>query len=87
VSRGENVILGDINGDGRVDVVEAAGWWEQDAQTLPDEPWPFHPFRFADAGAQMLVNGGELDGVRILGPKTVELMMSNHLPPDFGTLL
>ena len=29
---------------------------------------------------QMLVNGGELDGVRILGRKTVELMSANHLP-------
>src|SRR3954471_6443386 len=29
---------------------------------------------------QMLLNGGELDGVRILGPKTVQLMSSNHLP-------
>ena len=31
---------------------------------------------------QMLVNGGELDGKRILGRKTVELMTSNHLPGD-----
>lgn len=30
--------------------------------------------------AQMLVNGGELDGKRILGRKTVELMLMNHLP-------
>ena len=30
---------------------------------------------------QMLLNGGELDGTRILGRKTVELMTSNHLPP------
>ena len=29
---------------------------------------------------QMLANGGELDGVRILGRKTVELMTANHLP-------
>ena len=29
--------------------------------------------------AQMLLNGGEYDGVRILSPKTVELMTSNHL--------
>jgi CubicO group peptidase (beta-lactamase class C family) len=29
---------------------------------------------------QMLLRGGELDGVRILGPRTVELMTSNHLP-------
>ncbi len=28
---------------------------------------------------QMLLNGGELDGVRILGRKTVELMLANHL--------
>jgi len=28
---------------------------------------------------QMLLNGGELDGVRILAPKTVELMEVNHL--------
>lgn len=32
-------------------------------------------FRFC----QMLLNAGELDGVRVLGRKTVELMMMNHL--------
>lgn len=31
--------------------------------------------------AQMLLNGGELNGVRILGPKTVSLMSSNNLAP------
>ena len=35
-------------------------------------------FRFA----QMLANGGELDGVRILAPSTVGLMMSDHLNPE-----
>ncbi|MDP1738754.1 MAG: serine hydrolase domain-containing protein [Caulobacter sp.] len=29
--------------------------------------------------AQMLLNGGELDGVRILSPATIRLMASNHL--------
>jgi CubicO group peptidase (beta-lactamase class C family) len=29
---------------------------------------------------QMLLNGGELDGARILGRPTVELMRTNHLP-------
>jgi CubicO group peptidase (beta-lactamase class C family) len=29
--------------------------------------------------AQMLGNGGELDGVRILSPSTVKLMAANHL--------
>jgi len=30
--------------------------------------------------AQMMLNGGELDGVRLLGRKTVGLMTINHLP-------
>jgi CubicO group peptidase (beta-lactamase class C family) len=30
---------------------------------------------------QMMLNGGELDGNRLLGRKTVELMTMNHLPP------
>ncbi len=29
---------------------------------------------------QMLLNGGELDGARLLGPKTIALMTMNHLP-------
>ena len=44
---------------------------------------------------QMLLNGGELNGCRVLGRKTVELMFMNHLPlrllpfkvaepPDYG---
>jgi CubicO group peptidase (beta-lactamase class C family) len=32
--------------------------------------------------ANMLVNGGELEGRRILSPMTVRLMASNHLPGD-----
>lgn len=32
--------------------------------------------------AQFILNKGELDGVRLLGPKTVELMTMNHLPAD-----
>ncbi|MER5453844.1 serine hydrolase domain-containing protein [Micromonospora sp. NPDC002389] len=37
---------------------------------------------------QMLLRGGELDGVRLLGPRTVRLMTRNHLPggADLGTL-
>lgn len=32
--------------------------------------------------AQMLLNGGELDGVRILSRKSVEYMVSDHLGPE-----
>lgn len=33
---------------------------------------------------QMLLNGGELDGARILSPKSVELMASNHVKRLYG---
>ncbi|TFH62219.1 MAG: class A beta-lactamase-related serine hydrolase, partial [Gemmatimonadales bacterium] len=33
---------------------------------------------------QMLLNGGELDGVRLLSPTTVEMMTRNQLPRDMG---
>jgi CubicO group peptidase (beta-lactamase class C family) len=36
--------------------------------------------------AQMLLNGGALDGVRILGTKTVDLMRQNHLPPNIPSI-
>jgi len=35
--------------------------------------------------AQMLLNKGELDGVRILSPASVALMSANHLPPSLMT--
>lgn len=41
---------------------------------------------------RMLLNGGALDGVRLLSPKTIELMTANHLPggkelPDLSVSL
>lgn len=36
--------------------------------------------------AEMLRRGGALGGVRILGRKTVDLMMSNHLPGDIASM-
>jgi hypothetical protein len=53
---------GDINGDGRVDLVEAVGWWEQPEDVKPDQPWVFHAHPFAAAGAQMLVYDVNGDG-------------------------
>jgi len=38
------------------------------------------------AFARMLLNGGELNGKRILGRKTVELMAMNHLPENIPSI-
>ena len=35
---------------------------------------------------QMLLNGGELDGVRLLSPLTVDLMHRNQLPREMGEM-
>jgi hypothetical protein len=50
---------GDVNGDGRVDILGKDGWFEQPASIAEDAIWPFHPGPFgppgARGGAQMLV--------------------------------
>jgi len=35
---------------------------------------------------EMMRCGGELDGVRLLGPRTIEFMTSNHLPGDLASM-
>jgi hypothetical protein len=53
--------VGDLNGDGRLDVLEKEGWFEQPARI--SDPWPYHPYPFASAGgAQMLVFDVDGDG-------------------------
>lgn len=55
--------IGDINGDGRVDILESACWWEQPANPQPGRPWIRHDYKFADAAAQMLVYDVDGDGL------------------------
>jgi hypothetical protein len=54
---------GDINGDGRIDIIEKDGWWEQPTSLANDPVWVKHPFRFADAAAQILVYDVNGDGL------------------------
>ncbi|WP_263418164.1 FG-GAP-like repeat-containing protein [Terriglobus albidus] len=53
--------VGDINGDGRMDIVSPHGWWEQPQSGMPDKPWPYHPAelgRWPRAGGS--VGGAEM---------------------------
>ena len=54
--------FGDINGDGRIDILESACWWEQPAKAQKGRPWIRHAYKFAAAGAQILVYDVDGDG-------------------------
>jgi hypothetical protein len=52
---------GDVNGDGRTDVLVVDGWWEAPAEKS-NSPWVFHPVKFGDACAHMFVYDFDGDG-------------------------
>jgi hypothetical protein len=60
--------FGDVNGDGRNDILEKDGWWEQPATLTGDPVWKQHKFAFVGAGpnarggAQMYVYDVNNDG-------------------------
>jgi hypothetical protein len=54
--------VGDVNGDGRMDLLEKDGWWEQPASLGGDPVWEHHPFPFGTGGAQMFAYDVDGDG-------------------------
>ena len=52
--------VGDINGDGRMDIVTAYGWWEG-PKDLANDTWKYHPAVFARYGRGIM--GGAVMGV------------------------
>jgi hypothetical protein len=66
--------IGDVNGNGRMDLLELSGWWEQPESLEGDPIWTYHPYPFSPpttpdvpvGGAQMFaydVNGNGLNDV------------------------
>ena len=43
---------GDVNGDGRIDIITKDGWFEQPENTKEDHDWKFHPGPFGPKGAR-----------------------------------
>ncbi|HTD65647.1 MAG TPA: VCBS repeat-containing protein [Candidatus Limnocylindria bacterium] len=59
---------GDVDGDGKADLLEKSGWWEQPASLEGDPQWKYHAFPFAptEGSSQMYaydVNGDGLPDV------------------------
>jgi hypothetical protein len=53
---------GDVNGDGRIDIICTGGWWEQPEKTDPAIPWTFHAANLGPACADMYAFDIDGDG-------------------------
>jgi hypothetical protein len=63
---GHGMGVGDINGDGRMDIVGPRGWYEHPPKGVEQATWTFHPEAFGVGGAEMGiydVNGDGLNDV------------------------
>ena len=61
ISHGAGV--GDINGDGLADYVNAYGWWQQPARGSDQKLWTYHPVELARWGASQGGAGGAEMGI------------------------
>ena len=60
---GHGLGVGDVNGDGKMDVIAKDGWFEQPDSLDNDPKWSFHPAPFAPiAGADMFAYDVDGDG-------------------------
>jgi 3-keto-disaccharide hydrolase/FG-GAP-like repeat len=66
---GHGIGVGDVNGDGRLDIVVPTGWYEQPAGGIATSPWTFHeaelgdPRVFGSGGGEMGVYDVNGDGL------------------------
>jgi hypothetical protein len=63
--------IGDVNQDGRPDILGAAGWWEQPPRGSTQEPWTFHVVAFGGRGG-----GGEMAVFDVNGDKLNDVVTS-----------
>ena len=75
---GHGLGIGDINGDGRMDIIHAKGWYEQPATHADASRWLHHPVSFSNAygGAEMYAYDVDGDGDNDV--------ITSHAAHDFG---
>lgn len=58
--------FGDLNGDGRSDIIQGSGWWEQPAAGAGSGPWTFHAVPFG-RGTDPFVRGADMFAYDVSG--------------------
>ncbi|MEZ6122494.1 MAG: FG-GAP-like repeat-containing protein [Planctomycetaceae bacterium] len=87
---GHGLGVGDINGDGRLDVIARDGWMQHPAAVNELLPWKFHKVNFAPAGADMFaydVDGdGDNDVITSLNAHSYGLAWHENTPGENGEI-
>ncbi len=60
---GHGLGTGDVNKDGRMDLVSPVGWWEQPVSNPGAGTWKYHVARFGNGGAEIAVYDVNNDGI------------------------
>jgi hypothetical protein len=66
---------GDINGDGKADVIQGSGWWEQPAGGATSGPWKFNAVPFG-RGTDPFIRGADMFAYDVNGDKLPDVVTS-----------
>jgi len=75
---------GDINGDGRIDILGATGWWEQPETLSKDKTWKYHPYPFGRYKNRASNIGGSVMAVYDANGDGLNDVVSNLNAHGFG---
>jgi len=75
---------GDINGDGRTDILGAMGWWEQPVTLDKDKTWKYHPYAFGRYKNRASNIGGSVMAVYDANGDGLNDVVSNLNAHGFG---